>query len=613
MKKKLLAIALSISMISMFSACADKTNVDGSTPTASAVATTDTPTGVVVTDDDGYDLTFTAKDLDSSFELQSSTQIVFSDSGVTVTGSGAEAAGNIVNISKAGTYVISGSSSDGRINVNAGNSDDVKLVLNGLTLASSTAAITAVNADKVILTLAAGTVNSVADSASYTLDLDGSDADAAIFAKTDLTINGSGTLNVNGNYKHGVVSKDSLAITGGTINVTAVSTGIEGKDCVKAADATVSVTAGTDAIRSTNTDREDRGFVYLQSGVYDLTAGKDGVQAQTMLRVDGGTVNITTGGGSVNGTKAQQFRDMFSGSGSASDSDSAKGLKSDGDIKINGGTLTVDSCDDALHAADEIIINAGTLALSSGDDGIHADNSVEINDGTVEILTSYEGIEGSYITVNGGNISLAASDDGVNISGGNDSGMGFDPFAAASDGMLTINGGTLLVNAYGDGLDSNGSITITGGTIYVSGPTDNGNAALDYNGAATMTGGVLIAAGSGGMAQSVTGSGQGSIMTNITAQSGGTEVALVDANGNVIAAFTPEKQYSNVVFCAPGIASGNTYTVVCGGSTVATVTMDSDNYGASADMGFGGPGGMGGGQMGGPGGGQMPGGFGGRP
>lgn len=657
--KKLIAVLLSLTLAAALTACGGKTNADPQNADAAvsqtAVAGTSVPSQTEQTDNaaetaktdasssesGAFELSFTNKDKDGSYDASGAARILFSGSSASVTGSGVSADGTLVTITAAGTYIVSGETSDGRIHVAAGDSDDVKLVLNGLTLSSSTAAITAESADKVIVTLAEGTVNALSDAQSYTLSVGGSEVDGAVFAKTDLTINGSGALTVNGNMKHGIVAKDSLAITGGTLNVTAVNVGINGKDCVKADGASVTVNAGTDAIRSDNEEQADRGFVWIAGGVYDLTAGSDGIQAQTLLRVDGGEIGIVSGGGSANGTTGQQGREAFSNffnqyntADGYTESGSSKGLKSAGDIIVAGGTLELDCADDAIHADGDAHISAGIVTISSGDDGVHADNGLTIDDGLVTIEKSYEGLEAADIAVNGGTVSLTASDDGVNVSGGNDTAAGYDRFGeAVTDGALTVNGGYLYVNAFGDGLDSNGSISVTGGTVLVSGPENSGNGALDYTGTGTVSGGVLIAAGSAGMAQGLNGSGQGCIMATLNAQQGGTSVALTDENGNLIAAFIPEKSYASVVISAPGVEVGKTYNIITGcavsggdengftvsggvsGGTVAkTVTMDSEIYSEGGQMGgFGGgmPGGMGG-QMGGPGG-QMPGGMGGRP
>ena len=619
--KKTIALLLCLCLAAGLTACKTVTGEQSDTGVTAqnAAATEKTESPGAAADESVYDLDFTKKDTDGAFDAAEAARIVFENGGASVTGDGVSAEGSLVTVTAAGTYIFSGETADGRIHVSAGES-----VLNGLKLTSSTAAITAESADKVIITLADGTENTLADAQSYTLTVGGSDVDGAIFAKTDLTVNGGGTLTVNGNKKHGIVTKDSLALTGGTVNVTAANVGLLGKDCVKAKDVSLTVSAGTDAIRSDNSEKSDRGYVYFASGVYELIAGSDGVQAETLLRVDGGEISVVSGGGSANSTKGQQGRDAFAGfyqqnntSEGYTESESSKGLKSSGSISVYGGSLALDCADDAIHADGDIRVAAGLLTISSGDDAIHADRSLTIDDGLITVEKSYEGLEAADITVNGGTVTAVASDDGVNVSGGNDSGAGYDRFSgeAVTDGAFTVNGGYVYINAGGDGLDSNGNLSITGGTVLVSGPENGANGAVDYAGTGTITGGVLIAAGASGMAQGLTGSGAGCILVNIDTQQGGTSVALTDENGGLVAGFTPEKSYSSVVIGAPGIGSGKTYSVVAGGSvadadengfaaggtltggtTLKTVQMTSETY---SEGGFGGMGGRGGpgGQM----------------
>lgn len=575
--------------------------------------------------DGNYDLSFTDRDCDSSYEESSACKISFSGSSASVaSGSGANISGTTVTINSEGTYIISGSCSDGQLIVNADKKDKVQLVLDGLDLTSSTSPLVIQKADKVFITLAPSSENTLSDASSYELTIDDSTVDAAIFSKADLTINGSGSLNVNGNYKHSIVSKDDLVITGGTINATSATSAIDGKDCVKIKSADITVNSGGDGIRSTNADETDsRGFVYIADGSFNLTCTNDGIQACSLLRIDGGSFDITTGGGSSNGkthTDSMGFgrnMKMYSSDSDTTDTESAKGVKCADTIKLNGGTFNVNSSDDAIHSNNEILMTDGSLTIATGDDGMHADNTLTINGGTIKIDESYEGIEAGEITVNDGNISVVSSDDGFNAAGGSNGTHEEDFFSSDSSKSLVFNGGYTFVNASGDGIDSNGTITITGGTILVSGPEDSNNAAVDYETSATITGGVLLALGSSGMAEAVTGDGQGSILTTFDSQNANTAFAICDSSGNVIASMNCPKSYNCVVVSTPEIKSGETYTLVCGGTvsnadsngyasgeqissgtTVSTIEMTSDNYSSGAGMG-GMNGGMNGGMDGG--------------
>lgn len=496
--------------------------------------------------------TYSERDLDASYDASEATQVDLS----TLSGD--------YTITAAGIFVFSGTLSDGSIIVNAGEDDKVQIVLSNATITNSDGpAIYAVDADKVFVTAADQTVNTLSDGSSYAEDTFGNTPDGAIFARCDLTINGTGSLTVNGNYKFGIVSKDDVVITNATLEVTAVSDGIVGKDSVSVGSGTVSIVAGGDGIVSENSE--------------DATVGS--------VLIDGGTISIKTTG---------------------SNADSAKGIKAQAALAISGGSITIEAEDDALHSATSVTITNGTLLLASGDDGIHSDDLVAISGGEVTISRSYEGIEGGSISVSGGVINLNATDDGFNAAGGADGSSsngprGNDAFATDANKSLVISGGTVTVNSEGDGLDSNGTMTISGGTIYVSGPTNSGNGALDSNCTMTISDGIVVATGSAGMAQVFDQSStQASLTYTFTSvQQAGTVITLKDASGTVVATFTPGKQYQNVVISAPNLTSGQTYTLYSGETLVESITLS----GTVTSVGSGGTsGGFDGGQR--PGGGR---------
>ncbi len=575
---------------------------------------------------------FTDREKDAGYNDNGATKITLSDNDSTVDGFGAVVSGNEIIITAEGTYVLSGTLTDGSVTVRAGIQDKIQLVLNGVSIAASDRpALYIAQADKVFLTLLSDTENDLTDGSSYT-QIDGeSTLDAALFSREDLVINGSGTLTVQGRYKHGIVSKDDLVVTGGMLKVTAQNVGMNGKDCVKIGGGVLTIEAGTDGIRSDNEEEASRGYVYIADGDIAITAGNDGIQAQTVLRIAGGRVNLTTGGGSANASTNRDGSynpgwgggwgrpgDPFGGNNSASSqTESAKGLKSYSLLTILGGDIVIDSSDDSLHANGSIEISDGCLTLRSGDDGAHANAALTISGGTLTLHKSYEGLESTAITIAGGIISVVASDDGLNAAGGKDgSSIGGRPgmgMFESSTGSIVISGGYLAVDAAGDGIDANGDFSISGGVVLVSGPTNGGNGAFDYASSAKVTGGTLIAVGSSGMAQSFSeADGQGAIFLETGNQSAGTSLALCDRNGVVLAAFTPAKAYQTAVLTAQGVEKGGEYTIVIGGTVsnadangyaaggtvsggtiLKEIAMSSELYG-SAGSGFGG--GMGGGR-----------------
>lgn len=472
-------------------------------------------------------------------------------------------------------------------------------MLAGLALTSQTGPALFVEcADKVFLTLAENTNNALTDAAVYTRSSENVTLDAAIFSRDNLTINGSGTLTVTANCKHGIVSKDDLIITDGQISVTAPGAGICGKDRVKITGTSLSVTAGTDGIRAGSNDEtaptdSTLGYFYLAGGSVTVIAADDGVQAEHDLILSGGTMDITCGGGSANAAAhASDNMGMHGGfwgqsgsvaSGESSNDTSAKGLKAGARLLVSGGTVVLDTADDGLHAAAALTLEGGTLTINAGDDGIHCDAAVSITGGNITVSKSYEGIEGNDITISGGNISVKATDDGINVSSGSSSSaagiFGRPGMGGATNGTLTISGGYLYVNADGDGLDSNGNLAISGGIILVSGPTSNNNGAIDYETTGQLTGGILIALGSSGMSESFTAAqNQVVIHCAFPTQSAGTAFTVCDQNGNVIVSFTPEKAYASAVVTAPSIVTGSQYTILTGGEVA-----DRDANGYAAD------------------------------
>lgn len=262
---------------------------------------------------------------------------------------------------------------------------------------------------------------------------------------------------------------------------------------------------------------------------------------------------------------------------------SMKGLKSGSAIYLNGGTLTIDSADDAIHSNGTVQVDGGTCSLSTGDDGVHADEALLVNDGEICVSKSYEGLEGMTITMNGGNVSIVAGDDGMNAAGGVDqSGYGGDmqrdTFGASEDCWIEMNGGNLTIDASGDGIDSNGVLTINGGEIYVSGPENSGNAPLDFGTKAVVNGGTLIATGSSGMAENFdSSSAQCSMLVQLDTTCTGGELTLTDASGEQLASFATEKSYNSVYISCAELQKGETYTLTAGDAST-TVELTETNF-----------------------------------
>lgn len=579
-KKIISAVLLSAFVTAAFAGCSnsDTQTADEATTVKISSSSTSSNADDSSTDDE----MFTARDKEIGYDESECETITLSDNASTSSLKSVKIDGNTITVSEEGTYIVSGTLSDGQIIIDGDKNEKIRFILDGVTINSNTGApIYVKQTDKLFITLAESSKNVLTNNKKFTADGD-NNVDAVIFSKDDITLNGNG----------------SVRISSGTFTLT----------------------SDKDGIHSENADDTSLGFIYIAGGTFKITSDGDGMDASAYLTILDCNATIKSGGGASNAEKKQEeFGQMDNTSSSTnSDTTSAKGIKAGGNLTISGGTLSLDCADDAVHSNADISISNGNLTIATGDDGIHADSSLKISGGTINVTESYEGIEGLEITVSGGTISVVSSDDGFNAAGGNDSsgyggGMPQDNFSADSDAKITISGGKITVDAKGDGLDSNGSLCVSGGEIFVTGPSDNGNGALDYNGDAQITGGTIVAVGMSGMAQNFDSSStQGSILSNTATNTSG-EVVLKDSNGNVLVSFTPTREYNSVVVSTPDVKKGSTYTLTTGDSST-TIEMSDIIYGESTQ----GRAPNGGGQGGPNGGGQVPngnmgGGFGNRP
>ena len=518
---------------------------------------------------------YSNEDMDDSWAASTSTAVALNGSSIAVNGSGATVDGSTVTITAAGTYALSGALSDGQIIVSAGKNDTVRLVLNAANLAcSDSAPIYIKQAEKTIIILAQGTTNSVTDGTIYNNAAGDEEPDAAIFSKNDLTINGSGALNVFGNFNNGIGTKDDLVITGGNITITAANDGLRGRDSVAVNGGSLTIQAKSDGIQANNDEDTSKGWISLDGGNFNITVDKDSIQAETILQITDGDFSLTSGGGSAN-VSAKNTQDRIPGGGginsavAAESTESTKGMKAGAGIVISNGVFEIDSADDAIHSQGYVSIGGGTFTISTGDDAVHGDANVIVDAGSITIAKSYEGLEGMTVTINGGEIRLVSSDDGINAAGGSDEAQaGQDSFRSSDSCEIRITGGSVYIDAAGDGIDSNGNLYFDGGTVIVNGPSNNGNGPLDYNGNCEITGGILVAAGSSGMAQAPNAtSSQNSLMVSYSAtQKAGTLVNLADESGKSLLTFAPSKDYQSIVISMPELAQGKSYTLSSGGS-----------------------------------------------
>lgn len=516
---KLLAAILGYSLLacSICGCSADTTRTTESTETS-------TDSSYAVTHLDSDDM-FTDRDKEVGYDEETSVSVQLADSATSCSDDSVTVTDDTITISDEGTYILSGSLNDGQVIIDADENAKIQLVLDNVSINCDTsAAIYVRQADKVFVTLADDSENTLSNTSDF-VAIDDNNIDGVIFSKSDLTLNGSGTLTVNAAFGHGIVSKDDLVITSGTYVITAARHALSGKDSVRIADGVLTLDAGTDGIHSENADNDGKGFIYIADGTITIEADSDGIDAEETLQIDGGSMTIAAG-------------------------------------------------DDGVHSDRDLIITDGTIDVTKSYEGLEG-MTVTIEDGDISVVSSDDGLN-------------AAGDpaDGNMPSGGpQDGGFGGGMDEAHDYNFIVISGGTLNVSADGDGIDSNGDLIVTGGTIYVSGPTNGGNGALDYAGNAAISGGTIVAVGASGMAQNFgSDSTQGCMLVTVSGSTLTGTLTLTDSDGNVIVSYSPEKAYNSVVISSPDIKKGATYTLATG-DTTNTVTMSSLVYGEDDHMG----------------------------
>ena len=485
---------------------ATSTSASSTSGTTSKVAdsfSTDVKSGAKLAEDTHY----SAKDLtwDSSSEVTIDLSNPTATDGVTVSD-------GVITITKAGNYKLTGTY-EGQIKVEAADSDMVRLILNNATITNSTgAAINVVEADEVVIYTASGTTNTVSDGSSYSDTASGS-PDAAIYSKSDLTLAGEGTLKVEGKYEEGIHTSDGLVIASGTLEVNAANTGIKGKDYVDILDGTITVTATKDGIKATNDTDGNRGWVRLSGGTVNISAGDDGFKAERVLEISGSTLNITQAN---EGIEAQY-------------------------INILDGTVNVTSSDDGINASYSTTSTSTESASTS----------------TMQTAQRNQAAQGNTGQGN------AAQGGQPPAGGGAGGGMGGGTFEVV-DATINISGGTVTVNAKGDGIDSNGTATLSGGTVIVYGPFTGGNTSLDTNGDLLLNGATVTAANSGDMFEAPsTNSTSGYLkISNVSNLSAGTTVQVTDSSGNVVANYKVTNSSTALILVSSAkITKGESYTV----------------------------------------------------
>lgn len=348
------------------------------------------------------------------------TRIAAGADGFQIEGDGASVSGNTVTISRAGIYRLSGDMADGNLLVNAGENDEIRLVFDGFSIASTdTAPIYISQGGSVTVETAAGTENSVMDGRAYEKTEDDESPDAAIFSECDLILEGEGTLTVSGQFQEGIRGKDDVTVTSGTIRIEALNDGLKGKDAVCIEGGTLEITAGDDGIQSDNEKDSDKGFVTVSGGTVTIDAVGKGIQGESRVDISGGYVSVVN---SEEGIEALV-------------------------IEISGGEVDIFATDDGINAA------GSTDAVGNSDAAGSSGMAGEAGGGR----HPFGGVtEGACITISGGTLRINAGGDAID-----------------SNGDLNIEGGAVYLEgptSGGDGiLDFAGNGSMTGGILAGTG------------------------------------------------------------------------------------------------------------------------------------------------
>lgn len=314
---------------------------------------------------------FSDRDLDGSYDESAAVHIQLEGETAVCDSDAVSIDGSRITLLDEGTYLVSGALTDGQIVVDAGDTDKVQIVLASASLTcADSAAIYSKSADKVFLTLAEGTENTLTNGGSYTA-IDKNNIDSVVFSKTDLTLNGSGSLTIDAQAGHGVVSKDELTINGGTFTVDSIDDCLHSGGALAVTGGTFTLSSGDDAIHSDDA-------VTIRAGEFSIPYCYEGVEGLSVT-VEGAAFDVTA------------HDDGFNAAGGADSSgfggrDEPFAASEDSFITVNGGTITVVSDGDCLDSNGDLTVNGGTLDLTcngNGNTALDCSGSYTNNGGSV--------------------------------------------------------------------------------------------------------------------------------------------------------------------------------------------------------------------------------------
>lgn len=510
MKRKISILLVMMLVLSLFTGCQNTDNNQGTKEDNQGSVSEDSSQN----DED----VFTKRDYKTEYDESDAITINLYGTSATASSDSVKISGTTITITEEKTHIISGTLTDGMIIVDADESAKLQLVFDDAHITSkNSAALYILEADKVFVTLAEDSENTLANGGNFTA-IDDNNIDGAIFSKQDLTLNGSGSLDIDSPAGHGIVCKDDLVFTGGSYVVNAASDGLNANDSIRITEASFSIAAGDDGIHVEEN-------LIIKSGKIDISESCEGLEAFQM-EIQGGGIRI---------------------------------VASDDGLNASGGEEESDATVESQDTASEMNGEMPEMIGERPEQPQMNSERFEIGErpergGRPEMNGERPEMNGEHPQMNGEHPQMGGGTPG-----------GFAGFGGASssnsNGSIKISGGTLYINASGDGIDANGSLEITGGHVTVVGPTHGDTAILDYDKTGVITGGTFIGTGASGMAQSFSDSEQGVIAVSVGNQAAGTEITLKDAEGNILITHSPELDFSAVILSSSDIVKGETYTI----------------------------------------------------
>ena len=495
----------------------------------------------------------------TSYDESRATQITLADQTATVTGQGASFSDQTLTITQTGTYVLTGSGKNIKLVVEAADTDQVHLVFQNLTLEGEGTLLQINKAQEVVISLAEGSQNALTESQASGDE----EVKATIHSQVPLTLNGTGNLTLTALTKNALEVEDDLKVLGGTYTVKAANHGFKAEGALDIEAATLTIEAGKDGLLAEHDETTERANISLNPTQLSIAATEDGVDAGNELTIKGGTITVSQ---SEEGLEARVIRQL-------------------------GGDVTIKSSDDGVNAsAGSSSKTSDTSATSKTTDASATSNTADTSSSASQATTdsataSTSASQATADPAATSQVDQANKDKNATPpsppagqappQGGQPPQNGQGPGGMPPGGQeesdpslqIILEGGTLTIDAEGDGIDSNGTASISGGSLVVNGSVQGGNGPLDAAGDITITGGRVWALGTSDMLQGFAqGSTQASITANIAGTAGQTLIIL-DANGKEVARQTASKDFQAVIMSSADLVDGQTYTIQVEGTT----------------------------------------------